>query len=119
MPSEVLGFKAPETPCNDKNCPFHGNLAVKPPIRKGVVISTKMQKTVTVLVEYYVYVPKYERYMKKRRKIHVRVPPCIKVKEGDVVYFARCRRLAKTVAHVVLGVERKGETNEASHSESS
>lgn len=107
MPKEVLGFKAPEKECNDKNCPFHGSLPVKPPIRKGIVVSTKMQKTATVLVEYYIYVPKYERYMKKRKKIHVRIPPCLEVKEGDIVYFARTRRLAKTVAHVALGVEHK------------
>ncbi|NPA86208.1 MAG: 30S ribosomal protein S17 [bacterium] len=110
MPSEVLGFRAPETTCTDKNCPFHGSLSVKGPVRKGVVVSTKMQKTATVVVEYYVYIPKYERYMKKRKKLHVRVPPCLQVKEGDIVYFARCRRLAKTVAHVVLGVEHRGET---------
>ncbi len=93
----------PEKECDDDKCPWHGNISVRERTIVGRVVSTKMTRTVTVLVEYLHYRPKYKRYERRRSKIHAHLPPCIDVKEGDVVKIVETRRLAKTVSHVVLG----------------
>ena len=99
-------FKDVEKPtekCSDKNCPYHGNIKIRGRIRVGKVVSTKMTRTCTVQIDYLRYIPKYRRYMRARSKIHAHIPPCINIKEGDTVKIGECRRLAKTVSHVVLG----------------
>lgn len=69
---------------------------------EGVVVSDKMQKTVTVKLEYAHKVPKYERYERRTSKIHAHNPPCINARIGDRVKIAECRRLSKTKAFVVV-----------------
>jgi len=98
----IPGVTPPEKECNDKKCPFHGNLTVRGKILEGVIISKKMQKTVTVRIDYLHYVPKYKRYERRHSKIHAHCPPCMDVKEGDKVKIAECRPLAKSVAFVVI-----------------
>jgi len=93
----------PEGTCTDKNCPYHGNIKVRGRVRIGKVVSTKMTGTCTVQIDYLKYVPKYKRYMRARSKIHAHIPACINIREGDIVKIGECRRLAKTVSHVVLG----------------
>lgn len=93
----------PEKECTDENCPWHGNISLRRGTSVGRVISTKMTGTVTVLVEYLHYRPKYKRYERRRSKIHAHLPPCLDIREGDVVKIVETRRLAKTVSHVVLG----------------
>ena len=51
----------------------------------GIVISTKMQRTVVVRRDYLHYVPKYNRYEKRHRNIPAHVSPAFSVKEGDIV----------------------------------
>ncbi len=102
---EVL--EAPEVECNDKKCPYHGDVVVRGQVLKGVVVSDRMQRTVTVEREEAVYVPKYERYMRKRYRLHAHNPPCINAKEGDVVLVGETRKLAKTVSFVVLKVIKR------------
>ncbi|MCD6511960.1 MAG: 30S ribosomal protein S17 [Thaumarchaeota archaeon] len=96
----------PRRSCDDPNCPFHGNLRVRGKLLKGVVVSTKPEKTVVVEREYYHYVPKYKRYERRRSKIHAHLPPCLDAKEGDEVTIAECRPISKTVAFVVVEVKR-------------
>ncbi|RLF25269.1 MAG: 30S ribosomal protein S17 [Thermoprotei archaeon] len=106
MPTRNLGIPGVNPPpeeCDDELCPWHGKLPVRGRILEGKVVSTKMQRTITVLHEYLHYVPKYKRYERRRKKIHARCPPCIKVKEGDIVIIGECRPLAKTVSFVVIG----------------
>jgi small subunit ribosomal protein S17 len=69
---------------------------------KGVVVSSKAQKTVTVLWERKVYVPKYERYQKKRSKVKAHNPHEISATEGDLVVIRECRPLSKTKKFVVI-----------------
>ncbi len=94
--------RPPEKECDDPNCPWHGHLKVRGQIIEGVVILDKMKNTVVVEREYLRYVPKYERYEKRRRRYHVHNPPCIDVKVGDRVRFMECRPLSKTVSFVVI-----------------
>jgi len=61
----------------------------------GRVISNKMHKTVTVLVERTVKHPKYGKYIKRSTKFHAHDEnnDC---QEGDVVSIEQCRPLSKT-----------------------
>ncbi|NPA86834.1 MAG: 30S ribosomal protein S17 [Candidatus Diapherotrites archaeon] len=110
---EVL--KPPEgVECNDKKCPYHGDVRVRGQVLVGKVISDRMDRTVTILREGVVYVPKYERYMRVSYKLHAHNPPCINAKAGDIVLVGETRKLAKTVSFVVLKViKRAGEGGEA------
>ncbi|MEM5799440.1 MAG: 30S ribosomal protein S17 [Candidatus Aenigmatarchaeota archaeon] len=94
--------KPPEGVCNDEKCPFHGKLPIRGKILKGTVVSDRMQGTVIVRIDYLHYIPKYERYEKRRSRIPAHNPECINAKKGDVVRIAECRPLSKTKAFVVI-----------------
>ena len=93
--------KIPKQECNDKNCPFHGNLKCRGRVFKGVVISGNMQKTVTVSWSWKHLIPKYERYENRRTMLKAHNPKCINAKEGDIVKISECRPLSKTKNFVV------------------
>ncbi len=97
-----LTFKQPKKSCDDKNCPFHGTLAVRGRVLDGLVISSKMDKTVVVEREYLQFSTKFVRYERRRGHISSHNPPCLDVKEGDHVRIAECRPISKTVSFVVV-----------------
>jgi small subunit ribosomal protein S17 len=97
-----LTFKQPKKTCEDKNCPFHGTLAVRGRVLDGVVVSSKMDKTVVVEREYLQFSKKYVRYEKRHGHISSHNPPCIDAKEGEHVRIAECRPVSKTVSFVVV-----------------
>ncbi|MDY6818915.1 MAG: 30S ribosomal protein S17 [Halobacteriales archaeon] len=101
-----LNVQQPETTCSDANCPFHGSLSVRGQMVTGTVASTDMEKTVIVEREYDVFVPKYDRYMKRRSRIPAHAPPCLELQDGDTVRIVETRPLSKTKSHVV--VEKTG-----------
>jgi len=106
MKSDIgIDVRMPEQECEDVNCPFHGRLPVRGQIIEGVVVSDKAPKTVVILRSYLKKIRKYERYEKRKSKIHAHNPPCIDAKVGDVVKIAECRPLSKTKSFVV--VEKK------------
>lgn len=96
-----LGVEAPEKKCEDEKCPFHGQLSVRGSTFEGEVVS-KSHKTVTVKWQYYHYVPKYERYMRKNTKVSAHCPPCIEANIGDKVKIGETRPLSKGKNFVVL-----------------
>jgi small subunit ribosomal protein S17 len=63
----------------------------------GRVISNKMEKTITVLVERFVKHPKYGKYIKRSTKLHAHDEENT-CQEGDVVMIEQCRPLSKTKA---------------------
>lgn len=63
----------------------------------GRVISNRMQKTITVLVERTVKHPKYGKYIRRSTKLHAH-DENNSCQEGDVVIIEQCRPLAKTKA---------------------
>ena len=63
----------------------------------GRVVSDKMNKTVTVLVERRVKHPLYSKVVKRSRKYHAH-DENNEYKEGDLVEIIACRKLAKTKA---------------------
>lgn len=88
--------------CKDKNCPKHGTLKVRGVLQKGKVVSTKAKKTAVVEIQYIRFVPKYERYEKRKSRVKVHVPECVSVKEGDSVKIGECRRISKTKSRVII-----------------
>lgn len=88
--------------CNDVYCPSHGKLTVRGRIFTGTIIKIGGFKTVTVEWPYQIYLPKYERYEKRRSRVKVHVPPCISVSKGDKVVIAECRPISKTKNFVVI-----------------
>ncbi|MDP2434118.1 MAG: 30S ribosomal protein S17 [archaeon] len=90
----------------DKKCPFTGNVSIRGRILRGVVASTKMERTIIVRRDYLHFVRKYDRYEKRHKNIAAHLSPAFeRVKVGDVVTLGECRPLSKTVRFNVLKVE--------------
>lgn len=110
-----LGFKTPKAALTgtyiDKKCPFVGNVSIRGRILKGVVISTKMDRTIVIRRDYLHYIKKYRRYEKRHSTLSAHCSPAFRVKEGDVVTVGQCRPLAKTVRFNVLKVEPVTDAN--------
>ena len=62
---------------------------------EGRVVSNKMNKTVTVLVERQVKHALYGKYLRRSTKLHAHDEENV-CKEGDVVRISECRPLSKT-----------------------
>lgn len=88
--------------CEDKNCPVHGKLSVRGSTIEGIVVSDKPKNTVVIEREYLHYIPKYERYERRRRRINIHKPPCMEIKVGDRILAGECRKVSKTKSFVVL-----------------
>lgn len=88
--------------CKDKHCPFHAGLTTRGQTFRGKVLSSSMHRSVTVGWTRIVYVPKYERYTKKRSKIKAHNPDCINAKNGDEVIITECKPISKTKSFVVI-----------------
>ena len=94
--------KPPEKECNDSKCPFHGKLSIRGKILEGKVISIKAEKTVIIERDYLHFIPKYERYERRRSRIPAFRPTCIDINNGDRVKIAECRPLSKTKHFVII-----------------
>ena len=99
-----IGMKVnpPSDVCDDKHCPFHGNLPIRGRSFTGMVVSSKIPKMATVEWERRIFVDKYERYQKKRTKLVVHNPPCINAKLGDIVKIMETRPISKMKRFVIL-----------------
>lgn len=128
-----LGFKTPEEAITgtyiDKKCPFTGDISIRGRILTGIVMSTKMERTIIVRRDYLHYIKKYNRYEKRHKNIAAHCSPAfIGIRAGDVVTIGECRYisaattcaphpphspLSKTVRFNVLKVQRKRESASA------
>ncbi|MCK4522344.1 MAG: 30S ribosomal protein S17 [Nanoarchaeota archaeon] len=97
-----IKVKMPGKSCNDKKCPFHGNLRVRGRTFYGIVIAKDVHKSATVQWDRLFNVPKYERFEKRRTKVRVHNPPCINAEKGDKVMIMECRSLSKTKNFVIV-----------------
>lgn len=76
----------------------------------GRVVSDKMNKTITVLIERNVQHPLYKKYVRRSTKLHVH-DESGESREGDVVMIEQCRPLSKTKAwRLVKVIERVSAT---------
>ena len=74
----------------------------------GKVVSDKMDKSITVLIERRVKHPKYGKFVRKSSKIHAH-DERNECHEGDVVTIEECRPISKTKAwRLVQVIERVG-----------
>lgn len=76
---------------------------------EGEIIK-KIKDKVTVLFERFLFVRKYERYEKRKTKIHARLPKELKneINVGDLVEIKECKPLSKTINFVVTKKIRSG-----------
>jgi small subunit ribosomal protein S17 len=91
--------------CKDKKCPFHGNVKIRGRKFKGVVIRKNIvQKKIVIQFERFIYLPKYERYLKRFTRLHAHLPDCLadKININDVVEIGETRPLSKMLHHVVI-----------------
>ncbi len=99
-----------EISCNDRLCPVHGKdkLKLRGRIFEGIVIR-KLSDKVTIEMERMFKIPKYERYEKRKTKIHARLFPCLKneFSVGDLIEVSETRPISKTIHFVVTKVIRR------------
>ena len=90
-----LSFKVPKTAVEgkyvDKKCPFTGDVTIRGRIIKGLIISTKMKRTIIVRRDYLQYVKKYRRFEKRHHNVPAHISPAFAVKEGDIATIGQCR----------------------------
>jgi small subunit ribosomal protein S17 len=98
--------------CSDRLCPFHGadKLRLRGRIFQGVVIKKSSHK-VTIQFERMFKVPKYERYEKRKTKIHARLTDCMKntINEGDLIEVSETRPISKMIHFVATKLIRSKE----------
>lgn len=92
--------------CNDKNCPFHGDIKLRKKSFSGMIIKKDVHKSATIEFSRAFYLPKFERYEKRRTRLRVHNPPCINAKVGDYVIVIECRPISKTKNFVIVEVKK-------------
>ena len=72
----------------------------------GTVVSTKMDKTITVLVERRIKHPLYGKYIKRSKKIHAH-DEGNQCQKGDLVTIEETRPISKTKSWKLSSIDRK------------
>lgn len=94
----------------DRKDPFTSPISLRGQQLVGTVVSVKMQRTATIVMERQVHIKKYNRYIRKRSKVLVHNPDSIDAREGDVVRAVATRPLSKAKHHIIVEVlKRAGE----------
>jgi small subunit ribosomal protein S17 len=96
--------------CKDRLCPKHGQISLRGRTFKGKVIR-KFPKRICIELERTVYVEKYERYAKRKTKLHARLPDCMEkeVNIGDYVEITECRPISKIIHFITVKKINNGE----------
>ena len=102
-----IDVNVPSKKCNDKHCPFHSNLRLRGKVFSGTVRKVNVHKTATIEWPRLNFLPKYERYEKRRTVVKAHKPDCIDVNVGDIVTIAESRPISKTKNFVILEVSKK------------
>ena len=79
-------------------------IKVRGNIIEGIVVSTKPKNTAIIQREYLKFIPKYERYERRRTKINAHLPEGMEVKVGDKVRIGETRKISKTKSFIVMEV---------------
>ena len=72
----------------------------------GTVVSNKMDKTITVLVERRIKHPLYGKYIKRSKKLHAHDEEN-QCQEGDLVTIEETRPISKTKSWKLSTIDRK------------
>ena len=110
-PAQIASANADKVgKCKDRLCPKHGDKKLKLRGRTfdGEVVR-KLPGRVTIQFERMLKIPKYERYEKRKTKIHARLPDCMEddVAVGDLIQIAETRPISKMIHFVVSKVIRR------------
>ncbi|GAB54185.1 small subunit ribosomal protein S17 [Glaciecola punicea ACAM 611] len=73
---------------------------------QGRVVSNKMDKTITVMVERFVKHPIYGKFIKRSTKLHAHDEANV-CNEGDLVSVTECRPLSKSKTWMLVDVLEK------------
>ncbi|HEB99064.1 MAG TPA: 30S ribosomal protein S17 [Thiotrichales bacterium] len=74
----------------------------------GRVVSDKMDKSITVLIERRVKHPLYGKYIRRSTKLHVH-DENNECREGDVVTIEQCRPISKTKSWRLVSIVERAE----------
>jgi small subunit ribosomal protein S17 len=96
-----------------KNLATASGVAVRGRIFKGVV-TRKFPKRIAIEFDRTVKIPKFERFMKKKTRIHARLPDemASQIHIGDLIRVQECRPLSKMIHFVVIEKLRSGDVKE-------
>ncbi|WP_420934726.1 30S ribosomal protein S17 [Alteromonas sp. A081] len=73
---------------------------------QGRVVSSKMDKTITVVVERFVKHPIYGKFIKRSTKLHAHDESNV-CNKGDLVTISECRPLSKNKSWMLVDVIEK------------
>ena len=73
---------------------------------QGRVVSNKMDKTITVVIERFVKHPIYGKFIKRSTKLHAHDESNV-CNEGDVVTLTECRPMSKSKTWKLVDVVEK------------
>lgn len=65
-------------------------------------VTKKFPKRAVIEFERTVYVQKYERFFKKKTRLHARIPEGMDINVGDFVKIRECRPLSKIIHFIVI-----------------
>jgi len=100
----MISEKIEKQECNDFACPEHSDISLRGRTFKGTVIK-KFPKRIVIEFLRTIYVKKYERYSKRKTKLHARLPDCMNkdIEIGDYVEIKECRPISKIIHFVCTG----------------
>lgn len=112
MAKEKAQKQMKKSATEEKTTKTVGTIATRGRVFQGIVIR-KFPKRVTIEFERTVYVPKFERSLRKRTRIHSRLPDSMadSIQLGDLILVQECRPLSKLIHSVVIKKVRSAETN--------
>jgi len=96
----------PKEKCEDRNCPFHGNIKLRGRMFVGTIMSKDTNRTAVVEWSRQIKLPKYERTEKRKSKVSVHNPSCIDAQKGDVVQIVETKPISKTKKFVIVKIEK-------------
>ena len=73
---------------------------------QGRVVSNKMDKTITVVVDRYVKHPIYGKFIRRTTKLHAHDESNV-ANQGDIVTVRECRPLSKSKSWMLVNVVEK------------
>jgi len=73
------------------------------------IITKKFPTRVVVELRRTVRIPKYERFFKKKTRLHARIPEGMELNEGDLVKVRECRPLSKIIHFIVVELIKSAE----------
>jgi small subunit ribosomal protein S17 len=95
--------------CSDRLCPIHGEISLRGRSFRGTIIR-KFPKRICIEFDRTIYIKKYERYSKRKTKLHARLPDCMneEMNIGDYVEIIESRPISKMIHFVAIKKIQEG-----------